>query len=120
MQHEVCSCSYRGSVDIPRCILPRDSDKGLGGLYHGGFKAAMNLDFFKEAGITHVVNTTSDPEKQFTLGLKYIVSASNYNNYYTVMWTFMFSCQAINFGNILILLQHAGLPTVFDLKSQVA
>lgn len=77
--------------DIPSCILPRDNDKGLGGLYHGGFKAFTNLDFFKEVGITHVVNTAAaaDPEKGFPLGLKYIVSAPTIA---TVMW---FSCQVI-------------------------
>ena len=68
-------------LDIPSCILPRAVDKGLGGLYHGDYKAAMNLDFFKEAGITHVVNTAGDPEKGFAFGIKNTVSAPTIMSY---------------------------------------
>ena len=43
--------------DTPSCILSRDKNKGLGGLYHGG---VMNGTFLKKEGITHVVNTAAD------------------------------------------------------------
>ena len=55
------------TLDIPSCILPRDEEEELGGLYHGSYKAIANVDFLKAAGITHVVNTATYPEKGFAL-----------------------------------------------------
>ena len=48
-------------------------DAGQGGLFHGGFKAVMNVDFLKKEGVTHVVNTAKGLE---IFGPKYTVSES--------------------------------------------
>ena len=44
-----------GAPDTPSCILSRDEDKGLGELYHGGYKAVMNGTFLKKEGITNAL-----------------------------------------------------------------
>ena len=59
----------------PSCILPRESAAGLGGLFHGGFKAVMNVDFLKGEGVTHVVNTAKGLEGRY--GHKYTVSSTS-------------------------------------------
>ena len=56
-------------LKTPSCILPREA--GLGGLFHGGFKAVMNVDFLKKEGVTHIVNTAKGLETQF--GPRYAV-----------------------------------------------
>ena len=61
----------------PSCILPQDATTGFGGLYHGGFKAAMNVDFLQKEGITHVVNTAAKG-LQMIYGPKYTVSYSQH------------------------------------------
>ena len=57
----------------PSCIIPPDttSSGGLGGLYHGTFRAVMNTDFLKKEGVTHIVNTAKGME---IFGPKYTVS----------------------------------------------
>ena len=54
----------------PSLILPHEPG-GLGGLFHGGFKAVMNEDFLKKEGVTHIVNTAKGLE---IFGPKYTVS----------------------------------------------
>lgn len=54
----------------PSCIIPA-SHGGLGGVFHGGFKAMMNAAFLREANITHIVNTAKGLE---IFGPKYTVS----------------------------------------------
>lgn len=56
----------------PSCIIsPLDaSPGGLGGLYHGSFRAVMNMDFLKKEGVTHIVNTAKGLE---IFGPKYTV-----------------------------------------------
>jgi hypothetical protein len=49
-------------AQTPSLILPRERSGGLGGLFHGGFKAVMNEDFLKEEGVTHIVNTAKELE----------------------------------------------------------
>ena len=65
----------------PSCVFPREAatdscrgKKGLGGLFLGGYKTVMNVDFLKEEGVTHVVNTAKGLE---TFGPKYTVSSTN-------------------------------------------
>ena len=60
--------SQKGEM-TPSRILPRESG-GLGGLFHGGFKAVMNTDFLKKEGVTHIVNTAKGLE---IFGPKYTV-----------------------------------------------
>ena len=58
----------------PSCILPVETAAGLGGLFHGGFKAVMNVDFLKKEGVTHIVNTAKGLESRY--GQKYTVSST--------------------------------------------
>ena len=61
-------------LKIPSCILPREAAAGLGGLFHGGYKAVMNVDFLKKESITHVVNTAKGQLDE-TFGPRYKVSS---------------------------------------------
>ena len=54
----------------PSCILNHDESGKLGALFHGGFKAIMNVYFLKEERVTHVVNTAKGLE---IFGPKYCV-----------------------------------------------
>ena len=62
------------SSDTPSCILPRDEANGLGGLFHGGYRAVMNIDFLQSEGVTHVVNTAKGLD--ITYGRNYTVSSN--------------------------------------------
>ena len=55
---------------VPSCILAVDKSLGLGGLFHGGFKAVMNVEFLKKEMVTHIVNTAKGLEY---FGPKYLV-----------------------------------------------
>ena len=59
-------------LKIPSCILPRGEATGLGGLFHGGYKAVMNVEFLKKEGVTHIVSTAKGLGTQF--GHRYTVS----------------------------------------------
>jgi len=44
----------------PSMILSANTNEGLGKLYLGGFKAAINNDFLKDENVKGIVNTTGD------------------------------------------------------------
>ena len=54
---------------VPTCVI--EAAAGKGALYHGGFKAVMNVKFLQKESIKHVVNTARGLE---VFGPKYTVS----------------------------------------------
>ena len=55
-------------------IIEADNESGLGEVYVGGFKAAINEEFLKENNIKHIINAAGK-ELGLKFGPKYMVSS---------------------------------------------